>query len=106
MTDQPLLFPVSPRPKAEGKPPVNAAKRQRLTKTYFTDEEYAQVVEKALACGKTVSVYLRETALGQEVKVRKLRHRDAVIRELSMVGTELRHMREQREDLSPNSRQK
>jgi len=90
MLDQPGLFSVTPPPPKVGV----TGKRDHLSKTYFTEEEFSLVSEKAQACGKQVSVYLREAALGTEIKVRKLRHRDAIIRELSLIGTELRHLRE------------
>lgn len=41
--------------------------RSKQVKTYVSPEEYGQIQRNAKACGKTVSAYLRETALNMAV---------------------------------------
>ena len=52
----------------------------------FTPEEFALVLERALACGRPPAVYIREAALGAAPKSKRTPERAAMVRELVRLG--------------------
>jgi hypothetical protein len=55
----------------------------------FTPEEFAIVLERAIACGRPPAVYIREAALGAVPKARRVPERAAAVRELARLGNAL-----------------
>lgn len=97
----PIAIPVSAVPvpltderalPARRAPRVRKERRTAKKLVSYTPEEFAQVLERAAACGLPLARYIRETSLGAVPRARRGRAENQAIRELTRIGNTLNQL--------------
>lgn len=67
-------------------------KRARAKLVRYTDSEMSRVTERARASGRPVARYIREMSLGVAPRAHRTPANDDMIRQLALVGNQLRRL--------------